>query len=259
MTLCKLPTDFRVLVRPQALRSKKKQKLKSRWEIVSPIKGYVNPQKLAFDHFPFRYLHDQQYVKKPEIMDLGEMGGEGMESMQNNSTVTAGAQLQNVNSNSQVQLLPELEEADDLMCSPVADLADMGTGGFGENTPKYVLVNPNSKNYNSALGSSKTQIISSLPLPVEISELPYHRCYGSNLYACFLPKGFKVYHRQGPRGCAATHISGGCRRPWKRRDVEESQAALAYYCPLCEILLCAACAFDPKLCEKIKERIKPFL
>ena len=70
MTLCKLPTDFRVLVRPQVLRKKgkvtgqKKQKLKSRWEIASPIRGFVNPVKLAFDHFPFRYLHDQQYIQK---------------------------------------------------------------------------------------------------------------------------------------------------------------------------------------------------
>ncbi|CAD7938588.1 unnamed protein product [Amoebophrya sp. A120] len=217
LTLCKLPTDFRVLVRPQVLRSKNKagrQKMKSRWEIVSPIRGYVNPQKLAFDHFPFRYLHDQQYVKKPLSISEDEL-----------------------------RLQPQVPE--ELVCEP----CDAGA-------PKYVLVNPNSKNYNSALGSSRTQVISSLPLPVEISDLPYHRCYGSNLYACFLPKGFKVYHRQGPRGCAATHISGGCRRPWKRRDVEESQAALAYYCPLCEILLCAACAFDPKLCEKTDAAMK---
>ena len=54
---------------------------------------------------------------------------------------------------------------------------------------------PNSKNYNSALGSSKVATLSSLPLPAEISDLPYHRCYQSNLYCCFLPKGFKVYHR----------------------------------------------------------------
>lgn len=61
--LCKIPNGFRVLAKPIFLRSKRKQKLKSRWEIVSPIKGYVNPLKLAFDHFPFRYLHylqDQQ-------------------------------------------------------------------------------------------------------------------------------------------------------------------------------------------------------
>lgn len=94
---------------------------------------------------------------------------------------------------------------------------------FARLITRYVLVNPNSKDYNSALGSCRTNVISSLPVPVEISELPYHRCYQTNLYACFLPKGFKVYHRQGPRGCAATHISGGCRRPWKRREAEESQ------------------------------------
>lgn len=117
-------------------------------------------------------------------------------------------------------------------------------------------VNPNSKRYNSALGSSKVATLSSLPLPAEISDLPYHRCYQSNLYCCFLPRGFKVYHRQGPRGCAATHISGGCRRPWKKRDIEDSQGAIGYYCPLCEILLCSACAFDPKLCEKTDAAMK---
>ena len=231
VTLCKVPTDFRVLVRPQFFQSRKNTanlKAKNKWEVVSPIKGFINPMKLVFDHYPFRYLHDQQYFKKAE---------KPKEPMQ----------------------LP-----DAVVCVPCDDGERKSEGGerkSGEEEGRggskdFEIVNPNSKNYNSALGSNRTQVISSLPLPVEISELPYHRCYNGNLYACFLPKGFKVFSRQGPRGCAATHISGGCRRAWKRRDCEDSLGALAYYCPLCEILLCSACAFDPKLCEKTDAAMK---